>query len=108
MAMTLTTATSVDRLKARPARYAVKDRDVAGLELRVYPDGRKIWTLRYRADGQQRRLKLGEYGSHRMGLSAAREAANKALRKVDGGTDPQADRQAAKAAAVEAKLAAAR
>ncbi len=45
----LTTAKSVEALKPAAERYAVKDTQVSGLELRVYPDGTKIWTLRYRA-----------------------------------------------------------
>jgi integrase len=102
---TITTAKSIDTFKPRAARYAVKDSEVAGLDLRVYPDGRKVWTLRYRADGRQRRLKLGEYGPNRIGLAEARTRANKELRKVDGGTDPQAERLEAKRAAAEAKRA---
>jgi integrase len=101
----LTTARTVAVLKPRATRYAVPDTQVAGLDLRVHPDGRKVWTLRFRTDGQQRRLKLGEYD--RMGLADARQAAKAALRKVDGGLDPQAEKRAKKRAAVEAKRAAA-
>jgi integrase len=69
---------------------------VSGLELRINPDGAKSWSLRYRVNGQQRRLKLGAYP--RVSLAKARTAANVELRKVDGGIDPQGERQAAKRA----------
>ncbi len=100
--LVLTNAQSVDALRPRADRYAARDSDVAGLDLRVYPDFRRVWTIRYRnADGDQRRVKLGEYP--RVTLHAARVAANKVLRRVDDGIDPQGERQAAKAKAAQAR-----
>jgi integrase len=91
------TAQSVKALPPGDKRYIVRDANVSGLELRVAPDGTKTWSLRYRnLEKQQRRLKLGEYP--RMGLADARKQANRELRKVDGGIDPQAERQAARVA----------
>lgn len=98
----LSNAQSVESLTPAPSRYAVRDSVVAGLDLRIYPDGKRTWTLRYRnAAGEQRRLKLGAYP--RMPLHAARVAANKVLRQVDDGIDPQAERTAVKVAAQLAK-----
>lgn len=97
----LTTAASVAALEPRTVRYSVRDSKVIGLELRIRPDGTKTWTLRYRALGQQRRLKLGEYP--RVGLADARLRASRELRKVDHGVDPQAERRAAQAALEAAK-----
>ncbi len=98
----LTSARSVDALKPRADRYIVRDAKVAGLELRIYPDGRKLWTLRYRnAAKEQRRLNLGKHP--RVGLAAARKRANAELRKVDAGIDPQAERQEAQRAVERAK-----
>ena len=105
------TARSVEALKPRLTRYLVRDQRVSGLELRVQSDGAKVWTLRYRVNGHQRRLKLGVFrtaghGSGtppRMTLASARTAAMKELRKVDGGIDPQAERQKARAAAAQAQ-----
>jgi len=94
-------ARSVKALKPRADRYIVRDAKVSGLELRVSPDGAKSWSLRYRINGQQRRLKLGEYS--RVSLAKARAHANRELRKVDGGTDPQAERQAERRAVELAK-----
>ena len=95
------TAPFVSALKPRGERYIVRDGKVSGLELRVSPDGEKIWSLRYRVHGQRRRLKLGEFP--RLSLAKARIQANAELRKVDGGVDPQAERQEAKRAAEKAK-----
>ncbi|HKH70720.1 MAG TPA: Arm DNA-binding domain-containing protein, partial [Vicinamibacterales bacterium] len=86
------TAQSVKALRPRSDRYIVRDAKVVGLELRVNPDTTKTWSLRYRIHGRQRRLKLGVYD--RMGLAAARTSANKELRKIDEGIDPQAEREA--------------
>ena len=74
---------------------------VPGLELRVHPDGARVWSLRYRVTGTQRRLKLGAYP--RLTLAAARRRAQHELRKVDGGVDPQAERQALRRAEQTAK-----
>ena len=95
------TAQSVKALKPSASRYVVRDGTVSGLELRVHPDGGKVWSLRYRVHGEQRRLKLGE--SPRVTLAQARGRATVELRKVDGGIDPQAERAAAKRAAEQAK-----
>jgi integrase len=95
------TAKTVAAMAVKDVRYVVRDALVSGLELRINPDGSKTWSLRYRIHGQQRRLKLGAYP--RMGLASARTAANRELRKVDGGVDPQSEREAA-ARAVEAAM----
>lgn len=92
----LTTRT-IEALAPRPTRYAVPDQKVPGLELRVTPFGVKTWSLRYRtAAGVQRRLKLGRYPH--VSLGQARHLAQRALRDVDTGGDPQAARVAARAA----------
>jgi integrase len=95
------TARTLDGLKPRAERYVVRDPKVSGLELRVQPDGTKVWSLRYRVHGVRRRLRLGEYP--RVGLAKARIDANRELRKVDGGIDPQAEREATRRAIERAK-----
>lgn len=99
--MQITTDKTIASLKPREARYDVRDVKVPGLALRVLPDGQRVWTLRYRANGEQRRLKLGAYP--RMTLAKARASATAELRKVDGGHDPQAERIAKREAAARAK-----
>lgn len=102
----LTNDQSLVGLKPGAARYAVRDSVIPGLEVRVSTRGTRTWVLRFYAAGQRRRLKLGAYP--RLSLHAARKAANAALRTVDGGGDPQADRTAAKRAAAAEKQAAER
>lgn len=87
MSVTLT-ARNVATLKPKPGgRTEYGDAVVPGLVLRIRPSGHKSWALRYRtAAGQQRRLTLGPL--KRFSLVEARKAAQKALRGLDGGTDP--------------------
>jgi integrase len=99
----ITSAKSIAALKPRPHRYVARVARVPGLELRVYPDGSKIWSLRYRIHGEQRRLKLGQYDPARLTLAEACKAANRELRKVDAGIDPQAERRATRQAVETAK-----
>jgi integrase len=99
----LVNAKSVEALKPRRVRYEVADAEVRGLVLRVSPDGRKTWALRYQVGTQARRMKLGEYGPHRLSLADARMEANKLLRRVDGGKDPVAERREAARMAAQAK-----
>jgi hypothetical protein len=65
-------------LKPGRVRQDVPDGRVPGLYLSVLPSGLKQWTLRYRTQGKQRRLVLGEFGDFpKLTLSKAREAAEK-------------------------------
>ncbi len=98
----LTNAQSVDALKPGLLRYHARDSQVHGLELRVNPDGKRTWTLRFRNTArEQRRLRIGAYP--RVTLHAARQAATEHLRRIDAGIDPQAERTAAKLEAERAK-----
>jgi integrase len=97
----LTNTQSITALKPQEAPYLVADAKIPGLELRVATDGVKTWTLRYRVNGQRRRLKLGPFP--RLTQAKARTRANAELRKVDGGTDPQAERLAQRNAIERAK-----
>jgi len=74
------------------SQVAYPDTDVRGLEFRVSGDGRKTWSLRYRAeDGVQRRMSLGVYPSTE--LADARTAAKKVIGAVADGKDPAADKR---------------
>jgi integrase len=66
------------------------------LVLTVLPSGRKQFTVRYRFQGKQRRLLLGEYPA--VTLAVARKRARKAQSAIDDGRDPAGERQVAKAA----------
>lgn len=71
----------------RPGRAPIDVRDgrSPGLILSVLPSGRKVWSVRYRANGRQRRLTLGEFPA--LSLSLARGAAGDARTKIRHGED---------------------
>jgi hypothetical protein len=81
-------AKAIDAFKPQVKRYEVHDLLCPGFSLRVYPTGRKVFTVKYRYGLKQRRLPLGVYP--RLSLSQARDNALEALRLVDGGIDPAA------------------
>ena len=60
MRKTLTTKT-IDAFKPRERRYEIHDVLCPGFSLRVYPTGRKVFTVKYRYGLKQRRLPLGVY-----------------------------------------------
>jgi integrase len=74
----------------------VRDGGQPGLVVTVLPSGRKQFTVRYRFQGKQRRLLLGEYPA--VSLAVARKRARKAQSAIDDGRDVAGERQAAKAA----------
>lgn len=94
MAKALTIKT-LENLKPGPARREVPDGLVRGLYFVLQPSGKAGWAVRYRAQGRPRKLTLGTHPA--LDLKAARELASKALVAVASGTDPAAEKQAAKA-----------
>ena len=84
-------AKAIEAFKPQVKRYEVHDLLCPGFSLRVYPTGRKVFTVKYRYGLKQRRLPLGVYP--RLSLSQARDKALEALRLVDGGVDPAARRR---------------
>lgn len=87
----------VAALSATKVRAEVFDRE-PGLLIRVSPEGRKTWFLRYRtADGRQPRYKLGTFPA--TGVKDARERAQAARRVLEAGQDPAALERRSKAEA---------
>jgi integrase len=86
---------SIKALSPKAAPIDIRDGGQPGLVLTVLPSGRKQFTVRYRFQGKQRRLLLGEYPS--TSLAEARKRARRAQTAVDDGRDPSGERQAAKA-----------
>jgi integrase len=80
------TVKQIDRLKADGRRTDNWDASLPGFGIRVTPDGRKTFFVRYRYAGLRRRFTLGTYPS--LSLADARTRAKKALAKVSDGTDP--------------------
>ena len=82
----------VANLAPKPKPY---DRRAArGLYLRVYPNGRKTWVIRYQVLDARYKLNVGEYPA--LGLSAARGLTQTYLAIAKEGKDPAIEHKAAK------------
>ncbi|WP_288937875.1 site-specific integrase [uncultured Sphingomonas sp.] len=77
---------TIAALKPRPERYEMQDAHCPGLSLRITPEGRKTFGVKYRHGMKQRRMAIGVYP--RISLAEARARAMEAMRQVDKGMDP--------------------
>lgn len=84
---------------AKPAAKPLRLFDAGGLYLEVSPAGGKLWRLKYRHSGKEKRLALGAYPD--TGLKDAREKRDAARKLLAAGVDPGEQRKAAKAAGEE-------
>ena len=84
--------------QVRALRTPGKHFDGDGLYLEVTPAGGRYWRLKYRFAGKEKRLALGVHPE--VTLRDARERAGKARQQLAAGTDPGAERKAARAQAV--------
>ncbi|MEO5813227.1 MAG: integrase arm-type DNA-binding domain-containing protein [Rhodanobacter sp.] len=84
---------------AKPAEKAHRLYDGGGLYLEISPVGGKLWRLKYRHEGKEKRLALGTYPD--TGLKGAREKRDAARKLLAAGVDPGEQRKAAKAAGEE-------
>ncbi|MDH7639492.1 tyrosine-type recombinase/integrase [Sphingomonas oryzagri] len=93
--------TDVAVRSAKPREKEYKLADSAGLYLLVTPSGGKLWRLKYRMHGMERKLAIGRYPD--VSLGDARKARDLAREAASGGIDPAAakrrERIAAKVAA---------
>jgi integrase len=85
---------AVQAAKSKGKQYKLSDG--GGLTLLVRTNGKKLWQLRYRFDGKEKTLSLGEYPIRT--LLSAREAAHEAHKLLLNGVDPMQLKQEAKAA----------
>ena len=79
------------------------DTDLKGFFLRVYPTGRRVYALKYRLGPLQRIYTVGVHGSPYT-PETARDAAEKALRRVADGEDPATEKKEAREALTVAAL----
>lgn len=84
---------------AKPAGKQQKLSDGEGLILLVRTSGSKLWQLRYRFDGKEKTLSIGQYPL--VSLTDARKRAFIARQSIHDGIDPLAAKQAVKAAIQE-------
>jgi len=98
------TDTAVKNAKPRPRVYKLSDG--GGLYLEVTPTGGKLWRLKYRIQGKEKRLAVGIYPA--VGLKEARVRRDEAKEQLAGGIDPSAAKKEARkiAAALEREEAA--
>ncbi len=89
----------LDVRNAHPRERAYKLADGFGLYLEVTPSGGKLWRLKYRFLGAEKRLALGAYPL--VSLKDARAKRDEAKRLLADGQDPGAVRQAEKARSLE-------
>ena len=84
---------------AKPSAKPVRMFDGGGLYLEVSPAGGKLWRLKYRFNGKEKRLALGAYPE--TGLKEARERRENARKLLANGADPSETKRAQKAASIE-------
>lgn len=82
-------AAAINAAKPRPKPYKLFDEK--GLFLSIEPAGGRLWRLKYRFDGKEKKLALGAYPE--TGLKEAREKRDEARKLVAAGIDPGAQRQ---------------
>lgn len=83
----------------KPAEKPQKLFDGGGLFLLVTPTGGKLWNLKYRFDGKEKKLALGAYPH--VSLVEARQKREKAKALLAKGVDPRETRKAQKDAATQ-------
>ncbi|MFA7595998.1 MAG: integrase arm-type DNA-binding domain-containing protein [Novosphingobium sp.] len=84
------TAIRAAKAKAKPYKLG----DALGLFLLVQPSGGKLWRLKYRIDGREKKLGLGTYPE--TSLSKVRALRDQARELIAAGIDPGLEKQRAK------------
>lgn len=74
--------------KARPKEKPYKVADAQGLYLLISPRGSKLWRVKYRMNGIERKLAIGSYPE--ITLAEARAARDKARKQLSQSVDPNA------------------
>lgn len=86
-------------LKAKPGEKPIRLFDGGGLYLEISPAGGKLWRVKYRFNGKEKRLSLGAYPD--VSLKDARERRDQARKLLANGIDPSENRKAIKSARLE-------
>jgi integrase len=81
----------------RATDKSIKKADGKGLYIEVVPSGSKLWRLKYRFAGKEKRLALGAYPE--VSLAEARKRCDAARALIEQGIDPGLKRKREKAAA---------
>lgn len=78
----------------KPREKSFKVSDEKGLYIEVMPNGSKLWRVKYRIEGKEKRLSVGAYPD--VSLRTARIKRDEARADLAAGIDPSAKKQAAK------------
>lgn len=84
---------------AKPAEKAYRMADGGGLYVEVSPAGGKLWRLKFRIDGKEKRLSIGTYPT--VSIKEARAKREDAKQLLVEGVDPAAHKKAQKASRYE-------
>ncbi|HCM1976850.1 TPA: integrase arm-type DNA-binding domain-containing protein [Salmonella enterica subsp. houtenae serovar 47:z36:-] len=79
--------------KTKPTEKPFKLADSSGLYLLIKPNGSKLWYMKYRIDGKEKKLAFGPWPD--VSLFKARQLRDIARAKVREGVDPSADKKIA-------------
>jgi hypothetical protein len=82
---------------AKPKAAAYKLADEKGLYLLIGPSGSKLWRLKFRLNGIEKKLAIGVYPE--VSLSAARAEREESRTLIANGADPAVTKQSQKVAA---------
>ena len=83
------TDTAIRNAKAAEKPYKLSD--AGGLFLLVAPSGSKLWRLKYRVNGKEKKLALGSYPA--VGLAEARRRRDDAKAELGAGKDPSREKR---------------
>jgi integrase len=86
--------TSIAIQNAKPREKPYKMGDALGLFLLVQPSGGKLWRLKYRIDGREKKLGLGTFPD--VPLSEARKRRDEARSFIAAGKDPSIEQRKTK------------
>lgn len=81
----------------KPKEKPYKTADSKGLYVETFPNGSRLWRLKFRFAGKENRLALGAYPE--ISLAKAREKRDEARILLDQGKDPSLERRRAKISA---------
>jgi len=81
--------------KAKPQTKEIKMFDGGGLYLLITPTGGKLWNMKYRFGGKEKKLSFGAYPA--LSLTDARQRREEAKKLLTSGIDPSAMKKALKA-----------
>lgn len=97
------TKRNIDALKPCAGRCTTWDTEVSGFGLRIAPNGRRVYILKYRTGGQQKWFTIGRHGSPWTPKEARLEA-QRLLGEIARGGDPAGARGANRKAMIFSEL----